>query len=62
MGGKYWDTNHMATAKFLGVYRENPHFRAYQFYFEVNGEIVQELLPFSGAFGLSGKSNWVLSP
>ncbi|KAM0892536.1 hypothetical protein ACQ4PT_025688 [Festuca glaucescens] len=54
MGSKYLDANHMASTKFLGVYRENNHLRAYQFYFEVHGEIVQELLPFSSAFGLPG--------
>jgi hypothetical protein len=62
MGSKYLDVNHMASTKFLGVYRENNHLRAYQFYFEVNGEIVQELLPFSGDFGLPRKNTWVLSP
>jgi hypothetical protein len=62
MGSEYLDANHMASTKFLGVYRENSNLRAYQFYFEVGGEIVQELLPFSGAFGLPGKNTWVLSP
>jgi hypothetical protein len=62
MGSKYLDTNHMASAKFLGVYRENPQLRAYHFYFEANSEVVQELLPFSGAFGHPGKNTWVLLP
>jgi hypothetical protein len=62
MGSKYLDNNCMASTKFLGVYRENPQFRAYHFYFEANGKMVQELLPFSGAFGLPGKNTWVLSP
>ena len=62
MGSKYLDNNHMASTKFLGVYKENTQLRAYQFYFEANGEMVQELLPFSGAFGLPGKNTWVLSP
>jgi hypothetical protein len=62
MGSKYLDINHMASTTFLGVYRENPHLRAYQFYFEANGEVVQELLPFFGDFGLQGKNTWVLLP
>jgi hypothetical protein len=61
MSSKYLDANHMASTKFLGVYRENNHIRGYQFYFEFNGEIVQELLPFSGACGFPGKNTWVLS-
>jgi hypothetical protein len=56
------DNNHMASTKFLGVYRENPQLRAYYFYFEANGGMVQELLHFSGVFGLTGKNTWVLSP
>jgi hypothetical protein len=62
MGSNYFDTNHMASTKFRGVYRENPHFRADQFYFDVNGEVVQELMPFSGSFALPGKNTWVLLP
>jgi hypothetical protein len=62
MGSKYLDANHMSSTKFLGVYREKPRLRAYQFYFEVDGEIVQELLPFSGPCGFPGKNTWVLSP
>jgi hypothetical protein len=61
MGIKYLDDNHMASTKFLGVYMEN-QLRAYHFYFEANGQLFQELLPFSGAFGLPGKNTWVLSP
>jgi hypothetical protein len=45
MGIKYLDDNHMASTKFLGVYMEN-QLRAYHFYFEANGELFQELLPF----------------
>jgi hypothetical protein len=62
MGCKYLDDNHMASTKFLGVYRQNNQLRAYQFYFETNGELFQELLPFPGAFGVPGKNTWVLSP
>jgi hypothetical protein len=61
MGSKYLDANHMSSTKFLGVYREKPRLHAYQFYFEVDGEIVQELLPFSGPFGFPGRNTWVLS-
>jgi hypothetical protein len=62
MGGKYLDANHLASTKFLGVYRENFNLRAYQFCFEVNGKIVKELLSSFGAFGPPGKNTWVLSP
>jgi hypothetical protein len=60
MGSNYLDANHMASTKFLGVYSENPCLHAYQFYFEVGGEIGQELLPFYGPFGFPGKNTWVL--
>jgi hypothetical protein len=41
MGSKYLDNNHMASTKFMGVYKENTQLHAYQFYFEANGEMVQ---------------------
>jgi hypothetical protein len=59
LGSKYLDTNH---TKFLGVYRPNNQLHAYQFYFEPNGDLFQELLPFSVAFGTLGRNTWVLSP
>ena len=62
VGSKYLDTNHMASTKFLGVYRPNNQLRTYQFYFEPNGDLFQELLPFSAAFGIPGRNTWVLSP
>ena len=54
-GSKYLDANHMASTKFMGVYRQDNQFRAYQFYFVPNGDVFQELLPFSAAFGLPKK-------
>jgi hypothetical protein len=31
MGSKYFDNNHMASTKFLGVYKENTQLHAYHF-------------------------------
>jgi hypothetical protein len=52
----------MVSTKFMGVYMQGNQFRAYQFYFESNGDVFQELLPFSVAFGIPGRNTWVLSP
>ena len=56
------DRNYAISSKFLGVYETNRNLRAYQFTYEPNGEIQQEMLPFVQAFGLAGKDIWVLTP
>ena len=61
LGSKYLDANHMASTKFMGVYRQDTQFHAYKFYFVPNGDMFQELLPFSSAFGIPRKDSRVLS-
>jgi hypothetical protein len=61
-GVRTMDINYMIGSTFLGIYATNRALHAYQFYFEPNGVMQQEMLPFVQAFGLPGKNSWVLSP
>jgi hypothetical protein len=51
-GIRTMDRNYMIGSTFLGVYAANRALCAYQFYFEPNGLVHQEMLPFVQAFGI----------
>lgn len=60
-GSKVMDRIYLTSTHFLGVYGNSRHERAFQFTYTRRGQVIQELLPFSAAFSVFDRADWVLN-
>jgi hypothetical protein len=55
------DRIYLTSTHFLGVYGNSHPERTFQFTYTRRGQVIQELLPFSAAFSMFDRADWVLN-